>query len=102
MFVTGLEEGIFPLAKAAFDDAELEEERRALYVAMTRAREHLFLSYVQARRQRGQMKYYPPSRFIDELPAQLVKTYDLSSESPREEEAPFEIGDSVVHTLFGK
>lgn len=51
VFVTGLEEGIFPLAKAAFDDAELEEERRALYVAMTRAREHLFISYVQARRQ---------------------------------------------------
>jgi DNA helicase-2/ATP-dependent DNA helicase PcrA len=102
VFVTWLEEGIFPLAKAAFDDAELEEERRALYVAMTRAREHLFLSYVQARRQWGQMKYYPPSRFIEELPAQLIKTYDMSSESPREEESPFEVGDSVVHTLFGK
>lgn len=103
VFVTGLEEGIFPLAKAMFDDDELEEERRALYVAMTRAREHLFMSYVQARRQRGQMKYSPPSRFIDELPAALIKTYDMSTQSPTADvEAPFEIGDSVTHTLFGK
>ncbi|USN54847.1 MAG: hypothetical protein H6765_10410 [Candidatus Peribacteria bacterium] len=52
VFIAGLEEGIFPLPKAKFDDDELEEERRGMYVAITRAENQLFMSYAQSRRQR--------------------------------------------------
>ena len=78
VFIVGCEENIFPLPKAKFDDAELEEERRGMYVAITRAKDHLFLSYASSRKQRGQIKYNQPSRFLEELPADLVKNYDLA------------------------
>gem|GEM_PF-1231183 len=52
VFIVGVEENILPLAKAKFDDAELEEERRGMYVAITRAQDHLFLSYAASRMQR--------------------------------------------------
>lgn len=52
VFIVGLEENIFPLPKAKIDDEELEEERRGMYVAITRARDHLFLSYAHSRQQR--------------------------------------------------
>lgn len=52
VFLVGLEENIFPLPKAAFDDAEMEEERRLMYVAITRAKDHLFLSNANSRKQR--------------------------------------------------
>jgi DNA helicase-2/ATP-dependent DNA helicase PcrA len=56
----------------------LEEERRLMYVAITRAKDHVFLSYAHSRMQRGQTKMNPPSRFIDELPQELLKKYDLA------------------------
>lgn len=75
VFVTGLEEGLFPIAKD--DEDELEEERRLCYVAMTRAREKLFMSYAQSRRKFGQTYTNVPSRFLYEC--------DLLEESEREE-----------------
>lgn len=101
VFVVGLEENIFPLPKAKFDDDELEEERRAMYVAITRAEDHLFLSYAQSRHQRGQLKYNPPSRFIEELPPQLLKSYTLAQASRGPSWPDFDEGDQIRHKLFG-
>lgn len=103
VFIVGLEEGIFPLPKAKFDDAELEEERRWMYVAITRAQDHLFLSYANSRQQRWQIKYNPTSRFVDEIPEYLVKKYDLSwGWSYHDESASNDRdeGDRVAHKLF--
>ncbi|MDT7855272.1 3'-5' exonuclease [Rubrivirga sp. S365] len=67
VFVTGLEEGLFPLAKAAQDPTELEEERRLLYVGVTRAEEALYLSYARSRYRYGDQQSSVRSRFLDEL-----------------------------------
>ncbi|HEX8299437.1 MAG TPA: UvrD-helicase domain-containing protein [Rubricoccaceae bacterium] len=67
VFVTGLEEGLFPLAAAAQDPHELEEERRLLYVGVTRAEEVLFLSYARSRYRFGEQTSSVRSRFLDEL-----------------------------------
>ena len=67
VFVTGLEEGLFPLAKAAQDPTELEEERRLFYVGATRAEEALYLSYARTRYRYGDSQSAVRSRFLDEL-----------------------------------
>ncbi len=67
VFVTGLEEGLFPLAKAAQDPTELEEERRLLYVGVTRAEEVLYLTYARSRYRYGDQQSSVRSRFLDEL-----------------------------------
>ncbi|HEX8386391.1 MAG TPA: 3'-5' exonuclease, partial [Rubricoccaceae bacterium] len=67
VFVTGLEEGLFPLAAAAQDPRELEEERRLFYVGVTRAEEALFLSYARSRYRFGEQSSSVRSRFLDEL-----------------------------------
>ncbi len=69
VFVTGLEEGLFPLAAAAQDPAELEEERRLLYVGATRAKELLFLSFARSRYRYGEQQAAVRSRFLDEIDA---------------------------------
>jgi len=69
VFITGLEEGLFPISHAAEDPEELEEERRLLYVGMTRAREELVLTWARSRRRYGPRQGSAPSRFIGELPA---------------------------------
>ncbi len=101
VFITGLEEGIFPLPKAKFDDDELEEERRWMYVAVTRAKDHLFLTHAQSRQQRWQIKYNPPSRFLEELPEELLKRYDMAGQSQRFQWPSRDEGDRVKHKLFG-
>lgn len=101
VFIVWLEENIFPLPKAKIDDEELEEERRGMYVAITRAKDHLFLSYAHSRQQRGQIKYNPPSRFIEEIPLELIKRYDLAQSSRKPKGPSFDEGDSVMHKLFG-
>lgn len=78
VFIVWVEENIFPLPNAKFDDAELEEERRGMYVAITRAQDQLFLSHAHSRQQRWMIKNNPPSRFLEELPDHLVKSYDMS------------------------
>lgn len=72
VFVTGLEEGLFPLAQATNDRKELEEERRLFYVAATRAERFLLLSYARSRFRYGESQYSARSRFVDELGSGLI------------------------------
>jgi DNA helicase-2/ATP-dependent DNA helicase PcrA len=73
VFLTGLEDGVFPHMRALGDNSELEEERRLAYVGITRARQRLYLSRAVTRSAWGQPQYNPPSRFTDELPTELVR-----------------------------
>ncbi len=73
VFITGMEEGVFPHARAFTDAAELEEERRLCYVGMTRAKKRLFLSAAVRRQLYGNGNYNLPSRFLDEIPPELVQ-----------------------------
>jgi DNA helicase-2/ATP-dependent DNA helicase PcrA len=73
VFLTGLEDGVFPHMRALSDNTELEEERRLAYVGITRARQRLYLSRAVARSGWGAPQYNPPSRFTDELPGDLVR-----------------------------
>ena len=73
VFITGLEEGLFPHENSAQEAAGLEEERRLMYVAITRARQRLYLSFSQTRMLHGQTRYNMRSRFFDELPDESLK-----------------------------
>jgi DNA helicase-2/ATP-dependent DNA helicase PcrA len=73
VFLPGLEENLFPHARANVAAEDLEEERRLLYVAMTRARKRLFVSHAGFRRLRGELLPNPPSRFLEEIPSHLVR-----------------------------
>ncbi|MFC0007018.1 DNA helicase PcrA [Micromonospora siamensis] len=73
VFLTGLEDGVFPHLRSLGDTRELEEERRLAYVGITRARERLYLSRAVTRSAWGQPAYNPPSRFLEELPTELVR-----------------------------
>ena len=73
VFITGMEEGLFPHENAMNDRDGLEEERRLMYVAITRARKRLYLSHSQTRMLHGQTRYNLKSRFFDELPAACLK-----------------------------
>ena len=72
VFVAGLEESIFPHQNSMFDASGLEEERRLAYVAITRARERLYLTHAHSRSLFGATQHNPPSRFIGEIPAEHV------------------------------
>jgi DNA helicase-2/ATP-dependent DNA helicase PcrA len=73
VFVTGLEEGLFPHENSLSEINGVEEERRLMYVALTRAKKRLFLSSAQARRLHGQVRYHQQSRFLDEIPEECLK-----------------------------
>ena len=73
VFITGLEEGLFPHENAMSDMDGLEEERRLMYVAITRARKRLYLSHAQTRMLHGQTRYHFRSRFLEELPEDALK-----------------------------
>ena len=70
--IVGMEDGVFPHVRALGDPDELEEERRLAYVGITRARERLMLTHARSRLLHGQTQYNPPSRFIDEIPPELL------------------------------
>ena len=72
VFLTGMEDGTFPHMRALADPKELEEERRLAYVGITRARERLYLSRAAVRSAWGAPQYNPPSRFLDEIPGDLL------------------------------
>jgi DNA helicase-2/ATP-dependent DNA helicase PcrA len=74
VFITGMEEDLFPLSQAAEEQDELEEERRLFYVGATRAEEHLFLSHARSRYRYGDQKSMVRSRFLDEVDAGVIKT----------------------------
>jgi DNA helicase II / ATP-dependent DNA helicase PcrA len=73
VFITGIEEGLFPHEQSLNDADGIEEERRLMYVAITRARKRLYLSFSQTRMLHGQTRYNVKSRFIDELPEEALK-----------------------------
>ncbi len=73
VFITGIEEGLFPHEQSLSDADGVEEERRLMYVAITRARKRLYLSFSQTRMLHGQTRYNVKSRFIEELPEAALK-----------------------------
>jgi DNA helicase-2/ATP-dependent DNA helicase PcrA len=83
VFLVGLEERIFPHASSSRDEAGLEEERRLCYVAMTRAMEHLFLTCAAERFRYGDRSHQTPSRFLQEIPEELVETLGSAMRGPR-------------------
>lgn len=113
VFIIGLEENIMPISKALYDDEELEEERRLMYVAITRAKEKLYLLNAGRRMLYGNMQMNPPSRFISEISDNLLdkeetknemhslKTKLLYSDDNTSGEE-FKNGDIVTHLTFGK
>jgi DNA helicase-2/ATP-dependent DNA helicase PcrA len=118
VFITGLEEGLFPHEQSAQEANGLEEERRLMYVAITRARRRLYLSHAQSRMLHGQTRYGMPSRFLEELPAPVLLHLNRRSEASYSQpsySAPapasraaqagsgtgFKIGQSVAHAKFG-
>ncbi|PIS12117.1 MAG: ATP-dependent DNA helicase, partial [Bdellovibrio sp. CG10_big_fil_rev_8_21_14_0_10_47_8] len=84
VFIVGLEENLFPSSRPSDEDEEssMEEERRLAYVGMTRAREKLFLTYARSRRVWGQEQFNPPSRFLKEIPQDLVQ-FTSAIEAPK-------------------
>lgn len=79
VFLIGMEEGVFPHSRSLFEEAEMEEERRLAYVGITRAEEQLFITNAQMRTLFGRTNINPPSRFIKEIPEEL-----LESQEPKE------------------
>ena len=110
VYLVGMEEGLFPHQRSSDDPAQLEEERRLCYVGITRARKKLILSYARHRRMHGNEFYPQPSRFLGELPAELVDdirlggtvTRDFFSKAEPAADAPFGPGQRVVHARFGE
>jgi len=72
VFIVGLEEGVFPHSRTLLDARQLEEERRLAYVGITRAERRLYLSHAWSRSLHGSRQYNPPSRFLDEIPVELL------------------------------
>ena len=117
VFMVGIEEGLLPHQRSYDSEAELEEERRLCYVGLTRAQEHVYLTYARSRRLYRDIDYRLPSRFIEEIPPELVNQAS-PYESPRrpvvssydpdepdfEEEVSFnyDVGDVVYHAKFGR
>ena len=74
VFLAGVEEGVFPHVRALTEPAEMEEERRLAYVGITRAMERLYMTHAWSRQLFGSTQYNPPSRFFDEIPADLIES----------------------------
>jgi DNA helicase-2/ATP-dependent DNA helicase PcrA len=114
VFLTGMEEGLFPSHRSVDDVSKLEEERRLAYVGITRAMQKLYLTYAESRRLHGQETYPMPSRFIREIPAELMQEVRLGAKVSRPvsqsyrvnlKEGPssgFKIGQCVAHAKFGE
>jgi len=81
VFLTGMEDGIFPHSRTLGEKDEVEEERRLAYVGLTRARQHLYISRAQYRSTWGAPNYNPPSRFLDEIPEDVIEWRNESSTS---------------------
>ncbi len=113
VFIGGLEEGLFPHSMSSDDPARLEEERRLCYVGMTRAMQKLHLSYAESRRLHGNETYPLPSRFLREIPGDLVEevrarpqvsrpVYSPSAVGMGMQESGFLLGQRVRHPKFGE
>src|SRR3989454_4121791 len=107
VFLAGLEEGLFPHARALEEAEGLEEERRLCYVGMTRAKQRLYLSYARSRTIFGSTVPGVPSRFLEEVPAELLARHAPAPPpvawTEEEREIPsFAVGDHVRHASFGE
>ncbi len=113
VFIGGLEEGLFPHSMSSDDPERLEEERRLCYVGMTRAMERLYLSHAESRRLHGSENYPLPSRFLREIPVELVEEVRMRAQVSRASYAPspigvslhdagFQLGQRVTHPKFGE
>jgi DNA helicase-2/ATP-dependent DNA helicase PcrA len=94
VFISGLEEGLFPHENSMLEDGGIEEERRLMYVAITRARKRLYLSYAGSRMLHGQPRYGIVSRFVEEIPPQLCKWIVLP-------EKQFDMGRQSAFPAYG-
>lgn len=112
VFVVGLEEGIFPHMNSLMESSDVEEERRLMYVAITRAKDHLYLVNARRRTLFGKEQINPVSRFLAEIPASLleIKGEEEKKEEEkkvevgemfREEDVDYQVGDFVYHETFG-
>ena len=119
VFITGLEEGLFPHENSISEQDGLEEERRLMYVALTRARHRLYLTHTQTRMLHGQTRYNIASRFLEEIPEELIKrvnstkysafvsakgfdpAYGANAPKMGTTVAGWRIGQNVVHAKFG-
>jgi DNA helicase-2/ATP-dependent DNA helicase PcrA len=121
VFITGLEQGLFPHQNSLDADGGLDEERRLMYVALTRARRRLYLSFAQSRMLHGQVNYGMASNFLRELPQELLhwltprlesraaagvggagRSTGAPSARPVGEASPWGIGQRVFHQKFGE
>ena len=126
VFITGLEERLFPVSRMAEDPEDLEEERRLFYVGITRAKERLYMTYALDRRRYGSIENCLPSRFIGEVPSHLIErvgsgifrtekaSYDTvarrdifpSNVSQEvydiEDSLPFNVGNWIIHPTLGR
>ncbi len=122
VFMVGLEDGLFPSNKSLDEHGRLEEERRLAYVGITRAQQRLVLTYAESRRLHGTENYNRPSRFLAELPRELLQEVrpkihvtrpssfgggysarDARGSSLRDDDAPaFKLGQRVAHNTFGE
>ncbi len=125
VFITGMEEGIFPSAKSLMSDIQIEEERRLCYVGMTRAKEKLYLSYALGRNYFGKYSAQLVSRFIKDVPQELINGkvdrqsnqyggYSLVDKYKKKREMvaqidnkpksvdSFDMGDEIIHPVYGK
>src|SRR3954466_5291089 len=123
VFIVGLEDGVFPHLRSLGEPDELEEERRLCYVGITRARQRLYLCHAWSRMLFGRTDFYPPSRFLDEIPEELVEVLGedrpvgggrgahreavvsaaLASNAGRAARLPgLRVGDDVGHDTFGE
>lgn len=82
VFVVGMEESLFPSAQSLYAEDDLEEERRLFYVAITRAEKKLFLTYATSRYKFGAIQYSEKSRFLGEIPEEIIKLYGEREQSP--------------------
>lgn len=116
VFLVGMEEGLFPSQRSVDDEGRLEEERRLAYVGITRAREKLVVTHAESRRMHGAEMLARPSRFLGEMPAELIDevrprvhvTRPLYAGRPHEispsleESLPVKLGQRVSHPSFGE
>lgn len=124
VFLAGMEDGLFPSSLSIMSEDEIEEERRLCYVGITRARKYLFLSYAQRRTIFGKTSYCLPSRFLDEIPSDMLNnltpeqkksqmptdfnsilnTYNIKKGMPEKKTVTeeFQVGERVRHKKFGE
>ena len=124
VFLVGMEEGVFPHARSlnSLDDQEIEEERRLCYVAITRAKEKLYLTRADSRMLYGRTNRNPPSRFIEEIPQDIIENLNIRTlppknkvysfdglvepepepTKPQTEANTFQLGERIIHKKWGE